>query len=123
MTLSSDVALDEPSSSLLLANALGYLLGLGSCLLYTPIAVRVVRQGHADGLTLSTWWLKLCSYTCSDVYYIAKQYPISTYIETLIITAQAAIILLLVWGTIKINFQMEPLYFAPSFTWQALPTA
>ena len=60
------------------ATALGYLVGAGSLALYTPIVWRVSRQGDASGLTLSTWWLKLASYSCSDVYSIAQGYPIST---------------------------------------------
>ena len=79
----------------LLARGLGYLVGAGSLLLYTPIAVKVLRQGHADGLTLSTWWLKLWSYTFADVYAFAHGYPLSQYIETLILTLEAAFILLL----------------------------
>jgi len=80
----------------LIATALGYLIGLGSLLLYTPIAVRVVRQRSADGLALSTWWLKLGSYLCSDIFYITKGYPLSTYVETLTITVEAGVVLILV---------------------------
>lgn len=79
-----------------LANALGYVLGFGSLMLYTPIAVRVFRQESADGLAISTWWLKLGSYTCSDIYYFQRGYPLSTYIETLTITIEAIVILGLV---------------------------
>jgi len=84
------------SSSTWLANALGYLIGLGSLMLYTPIAVRLVRQKTAQGTTLSTWMMKLSSYTCTDLYSFWNHYPISTYIETLIITLEAAMILTLV---------------------------
>jgi len=80
----------------ILATSLGYLIGLGSLLLYTPIAYRVYRQGSANGLAQSTWWLKVGSYTCSDIFYVTKGYPISTYVETLIITVEAAVVLLLV---------------------------
>lgn len=80
----------------LLAQGLGYLVGAGSFLLYTPIAVRIVRQKNADGLTVSTWWLKLASYTVTDVYNFTRGYPLSTYVETLVITAEALVLLLLV---------------------------
>ena len=89
------VAMSDEDTSLL-ATALGYLIGAGSLLLYTPIAVRVVRQKAANGLALSTWWLKLGSYLCSDIFYITKGYPISTYVETLTITVEAGVVLLLV---------------------------
>ena len=75
------------------ATALGYVVGAGSLALYTPILLRVIRSGDASGLTLSTWWLKLTSYTFSDIYSFANGYPIATYLETLIITVEAALVL------------------------------
>ena len=78
------------------ATVLGYVVATGSLLLYTPIALRIVRTGSADGLTLSTWWLKLGSYTCSDLYCYSNGYPVSAYAETLVITLEAACILGLV---------------------------
>jgi hypothetical protein len=51
------------------AKSIGYLIGFGSLILYTPIAIRIFRQKHANGLVISTWWLKLCSYILSDIYY------------------------------------------------------
>jgi mannose-P-dolichol utilization defect protein 1 len=88
--------MSDASDATFVATALGYVLGLGSLLLYTPIAVRVYRQKHADGLVMSTWWLKLSAYTCSNIYYFTKSYPLSTYIETLTIDIEAAVILGLV---------------------------
>ena len=79
----------------LVARGLGYVVGAGSLVLYTPIAVRLIRQGTADGLTMSTWWLKLVSYTCSDIYAFTNGYPVSTYVETLVITTEAAVVLYL----------------------------
>ena len=89
----------HPSATLAaddVASALGYVVGAGSLLLYTPIALRIVRTGNADGLTLSTWWLKLVAYTCSDLYCYSNGYPIAAYAETLVITLEAACILGLV---------------------------
>lgn len=86
----------DESFSTWIANALGYLIGLGSLMLYTPIAIRLFRQKSADGTTMATWMMKLSSYTCTDLYSLWKQYPISTYIDTLIITFEAAIVLTLV---------------------------
>ena len=79
-----------------LATLVGYGIGFGSLLLYTPIAIRLVRQRHADGLTISTWWLKCTSYVLSDIYYLRRAYVVSTYVETLIITIEATLILFLV---------------------------
>ena len=89
MSLSSAAAVDSGA----VATALGYLVGAGSLALYTPILLRVCRQRDAAGLTLSTWWLKLVSYLCSDIYSLANHYPLATYIETLIITVEAALVL------------------------------
>ena len=79
-----------------IARGLGYVVGTAAVVLYAPIALRVIRQGSADGLTLSTWWLKLTSYTCSIVYFMDKGYPFSTYSETVVLAAEATVILLLV---------------------------
>lgn len=79
-----------------IARSLGYLVGAGSLLLYTPIAVRIIRQGNADGLTVSTWWLKVAAYASSDVYCLSKGYPISQFVETLIVTVEATLLLVIV---------------------------
>mmetsp|Transcript_10873 Transcript_10873/g.20049 ORF Transcript_10873/g.20049 Transcript_10873/m.20049 type:complete len:407 (-) Transcript_10873:407-1627(-) len=87
---------DTTSTATLAAQCLGYVVGAGSVLLYTPIALRVWRQKSAKGLAVETWWLKLSSYTCSDVYCFTRGYPLSTYVETVIIAVEAAVILVLV---------------------------
>jgi len=79
-----------------LAKGLGYLVGFGSIMLYTPIAIRLCRQKHADGLVMSTWWLKVFSYLLSDMYYVRKAYDLSTYAETVVITIEAIAVLSLV---------------------------
>mmetsp|Transcript_20364 Transcript_20364/g.57850 ORF Transcript_20364/g.57850 Transcript_20364/m.57850 type:complete len:343 (-) Transcript_20364:741-1769(-) len=78
-----------------LAELLGYVVGLGSFFLFTPIAVRLVLQKSADGLTMTTWWFHLCSYTFADIYAYRHDYPLSTYVESLICTVQVATILFL----------------------------
>jgi len=78
------------------AKGLGYVIGTGAVLLYTPIALRIIRQESADGLVLSTWWLKLISYTCSIVYNLDKGYPLAQYVETVVLATEATVILGLV---------------------------
>lgn len=95
-TVPSPSALASQPDASIVAEGLGYLVGAGSFLLYTPIAVRIVRQSSADGLTMSTWWIKLTSYTCTILYSYTQGYPISTYAETVVITTEAAVILFLV---------------------------
>ena len=79
-----------------LAEALGYIIGAASVLLYTPIAVRIIRTKSANGLAVSTWWLKLTSFTCTDIYNIRNGFPIAAYSESIIITLEAIIVLGLV---------------------------
>jgi mannose-P-dolichol utilization defect protein 1 len=95
-TTTTSLSAATTTDATFLATSLGYLVGAGSLILYTPIAVRILRQRTADGLTLSTWWLKLAAYSCSDIYAFTNGYPLSTYVETLIITAEAFVVLILV---------------------------
>ena len=55
-----------------------------------------VTARDASGLTLSTWWLKLVSYTCSIVYNLEKEYPFSTYAESAILAIESTTVLVLV---------------------------
>lgn len=88
--------LEDTSAVKSFAEALGYLVGTASLLLYTPIAVRIVRTKNAAGLAASTWWLKLVSFTLTDLYNIKRGFPISAFSESLIITLEAAVVLSLV---------------------------
>lgn len=67
LLISNDAVASSPLTLKSLAEGLGYLIGAGSVLLYTPIAVRIVRTKSADGLTISTWWLKIVSFTSTIV--------------------------------------------------------
>mmetsp|Transcript_58687 Transcript_58687/g.143525 ORF Transcript_58687/g.143525 Transcript_58687/m.143525 type:complete len:535 (+) Transcript_58687:223-1827(+) len=108
LSSSSSVALPPPIPSaataaitgattpVIMATLLGYAVGFLSLILYTPIAVRIWKQQHADGLSETTWWFKFASYTTTILYNVSHHYPISTYIETLIISIQSAVILCLV---------------------------
>lgn len=78
------------------ATGLGYLIGAASVLLYTPIAIRIIRTKSADGLSITTFWLKLVSYTCTDVYNIKNKFPVSAFSESLVISVEAAVILALI---------------------------
>jgi len=90
---SASSATDDSSA---FAQFLGYLVGAGSLALYTPIAFRVLRQKSADGLTLSTWWIKIASYACSDIYNFTHGYPLSAWADTFVITVEALVVLVLV---------------------------
>ena len=51
------------------ARALGYCIGAGSTILFAPIVYTLATQRSADGLSLSTFTLSLCGYSCSCLLY------------------------------------------------------
>ena len=79
-----------------LAQGLGFAIGVGSVALYSPLLYRLWRKRTADGLSVSVWVMKSCSYAVSAAYSHAHGYPLSTYVEALSIGAQAFALLCLV---------------------------
>ena len=81
-----------------LGEFLGYGLGAASVLLYAPVGLRVARQGRrgAEGLAVSTWWLKVSGFTASVLYNQSNGYPIEQYSETLVLALESAAVLALV---------------------------
>ena len=80
----------------LVAKAVGYLLGAGSMLVYMPIILGLVKDKNADGMSVMTWVYNLLGMSVALVYPFKKAFPLSTYIEILILTVQSAGILGLV---------------------------
>ena len=78
------------------ASAIGYVIGAGSVLLYTPMIFRVARRKCAAGLSPSTWLLKLGCYFVTDIYNLSHGYPLSSFAETITLFFQALVMLLLV---------------------------
>ena len=83
------------SASELLAKALGYVLAFGSMSVYTPILFRILKQRSADGLSTQTWFFNLLGLTLSAMYPYQRGFPISSYIELLILSSQSLVILCL----------------------------
>lgn len=79
-----------------LAQGLGFAIGVGSVALYSPLLYRLWRKRTADGISVSVWVLKACSYSVSAAYSHAQGYPVSTYVEALSIGVQAFALLCLV---------------------------
>ncbi len=104
LNLSSTSIIDTTSSLLLCsdesvinpAQIVGYLVGVGSFLLYSPIAVRLLRTRSAEGLTISTWWMKVAAFTCLDTYNVKHGYPISSWSESMVNTVESGFVLCLV---------------------------
>jgi hypothetical protein len=78
------------------ANGIGFVIGAGSVLLYTPMIYRVIRRRSADGLSASTWLMKLFCYSFNGAYNIYHEYPLSSYSETIAMWVQACLMLFLV---------------------------
>lgn len=79
-----------------IARALGYLVATVLPLLYTPMIVRIVRQGSADGLSLSTFWMKLVAYSCTIIYFFDRGYELATFCEFDVLAVEVFVILVLV---------------------------
>jgi len=80
----------------ILAKFLGYAMGVGSMMVYTPIVLNLVKTKDASGYSAATWVFNLLGLTAAIVYPFKKGFPVSTYIEILILTVQSAGILGLV---------------------------
>ena len=74
------------------ARALGYCIGAGSTILFAPIVYTLATQKSADGLSLSTFTLSLCGYSCSAAYNYKKGHALSTYVESVLLAVQCAVI-------------------------------
>ena len=61
----------------------GWLITLGSLLLYTPMIFRVLRKRSAAGLSNTTWWMKFSSYSATLVYNVAHQFPLNSYVVSI----------------------------------------
>ena len=75
------------------ARLFGYLLGAGSMLVYTPIIVSLLKAKSSDGYSVQTWIFNLLGLAVALIYPFKRAFPLSTYIEIVILTVQSAGIL------------------------------
>ena len=61
-----------------IATGIGYVIGAGSVLLYTPMIYRVIRRRSADGLSATTWLMKFMCYSFNGAYNMYHEYPLSS---------------------------------------------
>ena len=78
------------------AKVLGYLMGAGSFLLYSPIILKLLNTKHAEGFSELTWMFNLIGLSAAVIYPFKKGFPLSTYVEILILAIQSTGILGLV---------------------------
>lgn len=97
-TSAPKVAAGVAASSLndVIAKVFGYLLGAGSMLVYTPIILNLLKTKNSEGYSVATWVYNLLGLAVALIYPFKKAFPLSTYIEILILTIQSAGILGLV---------------------------
>jgi hypothetical protein len=140
--MSSNIGINSSSSSSSVANTLttfviieddiakgmGYSIGIGSFLMYTPIAIRIFRQKHANGLVITTWWLKIIHYILSDIYSLRHHYILSTWSEALVLTIESLVVLFLVAFYQKQIYTIHPFWimiviflFASNYVYTKVP--
>ena len=78
-----------------LANALGYAVGLGALSLYVPIILKILKHKGEIGLSVTTWSLQLMGLAVGVVYHVRSGYPLSTYMDFAALSVQSSIILVL----------------------------
>lgn len=86
---SSIVAASGGASGDVAAKILGYTMGAGSLMLYSPIILKLLNTKTADGFSHETWLFNLIGLTAAVVYPFKKGFPMSTYVEILILCIQS----------------------------------
>jgi len=94
--LASAAAAAAPAATAMTAKVFGYVLGAGSMLVYTPILLSLLKKKNSEGFSVATWVYNLLGMSIALVYPFKMAYPLSTYIELLILTVQSVGILGLV---------------------------
>ena len=77
----------------IVAKALGYVIGVGSLAVYLPIVVSLLKKQSSDGFSVATWVFNLMGITLAVLYPLKKGFPMSTFVELLIMVVQSTGIL------------------------------
>lgn len=81
-----------------ISKTLGLLVVSLAFILKVPQIKNMVAAGNADGLDLNSQYLDLFSYASAATYNLLIDAPLTTYAETLVISVQVFIIIVLTWG-------------------------
>lgn len=84
-----------------LARGLGWAISGASMSLYLPIAAGIVRTGSADGLSVSTWALNVLGFAAAIVYPLRKDFPLSSFFDTICLEAQSVLVLALIVANMR----------------------
>jgi hypothetical protein len=76
---------------------LGYGIIAGACIVKVPQILRFVAAGSVAGVSLTSTYLELLGYVLISTYHILKGNPWSAYGESVILTAQSALIVFMLW--------------------------
>lgn len=77
----------------IVAKALGYVIGVGSLAVYLPIVFSLLKKKSADGFSVATWVFNLMGITLAVIYPLKKGFPVSTFVELLLLVFQSTGIL------------------------------
>lgn len=80
----------------MLASAMGYVMGSGAIILYSPMIYTLLKSRSADGFSIQTWVMNLLGLTLCVAYPFRKGFPLSTFLENVALTFQSVIALSLV---------------------------
>lgn len=84
-----------------LARGLGWAISGASMSLYLPIAAGIVRTGSADGLSVTTWALNVLGFAAAIVYPLRKDFPLSSFFDTICLEAQSVLVLALIVANMR----------------------
>ena len=77
----------------MVAKALGYVIGVGSLAVYLPIVISLLKKKSSDGFSVATWVFNLMGITLAVIYPLKKGFPMSTFVELLLLVVQSTGIL------------------------------
>jgi len=70
------------------AKIIGYIMGIGSMLLYSPIIITLLQTKNSDGFSISTWIFNVFGTMLAISYPVKRKFPISTYVELITVLLQ-----------------------------------
>lgn len=70
------------------AKIIGYIMGIGSMLLYSPIIITLLKTKNSDGFSISTWVFNVFGTMLAISYPVKRKFPISTYVELITVLLQ-----------------------------------
>lgn len=93
----SSFTFEKACVSLLFSKALGYGIVLASFMLKFPQILKIVQKKSVEGISLTTFYMETLSFTLNGAYGVHRKMPISTYGESLTVSVQCVLQVLLYW--------------------------